>query len=62
MSVALLPAVDELKLLRSGKISPLEFAKEHSHRIERLNPVLNAIVDFDPDRVRIRRDKPPQET
>jgi Asp-tRNA(Asn)/Glu-tRNA(Gln) amidotransferase A subunit family amidase len=62
MSVALLPVVDELKLLRSGKISLLELAEDHIRRIERLNPVLHAAVDFDADRVRIRRDKPPQES
>lgn len=52
MSVALLPAVDQLTLLRAGKISAAELAQEHIRRIERLNPVLNAIVDFDADRVR----------
>jgi len=52
MSVALLPAVDQLALLREGKISAPELAEEHIRRIERLNPVLNALVDFDADRVR----------
>lgn len=51
-SVALLSATEQLTLLRRGDISSLELAEEHIRRIERLNPVLNAIVDFDPDRVR----------
>ena len=45
-------AVELLALLHSGKISPLELAEEHIRQIERLNPQLNALVDFDPDRVR----------
>jgi Asp-tRNA(Asn)/Glu-tRNA(Gln) amidotransferase A subunit family amidase len=45
-------AVKQLALLREGKISPLELAEEHIRAIERMNPRLNAIVDFDADRVR----------
>ena len=52
MSVALLSAVEQLALLRRGAVSPLELAEEHIQRIERLNPALNALVDFDPERVR----------
>src|SRR5271155_1978740 len=52
MSVALLPAVEQLALLRQQKISPLELVDEHIARIERWNPVLNALVDFDPERAR----------
>ncbi len=52
MSVALLPAVEQLALLQRRKISPLELVEEHIARIERWNPVLNALVDFDPDRAR----------
>src|SRR3984885_4904430 len=52
MSVTLLPAVAQLALLEQGKISPLEPADEHIAQIERLNPVLNAIIDFDAERVR----------
>jgi Asp-tRNA(Asn)/Glu-tRNA(Gln) amidotransferase A subunit family amidase len=52
MTIAMQPAVEQLKLLRANKISPVELAEEHIRRIERLNPVLNAIVDFDPDHVR----------
>ncbi len=52
MSLALLPAVEQLRLLRARHVSPLELAEEHIRRIERLNPTLNALVDFDPDRVR----------
>ncbi len=52
MSVALRPAVEQLQMLREGQISAMELAEEHIRRIERLNPILNALVDFDPDRVR----------
>lgn len=52
MSVALLPAVEQLALLQQRKISPLELVEKHIARIERLNPVLNALVDFDPERAR----------
>ncbi|GGA64558.1 amidase [Edaphobacter acidisoli] len=46
------PAVELLSLLDSRKISPLELAEEHIRQIEKLNPQLNALVDFDPARVR----------
>ncbi len=39
-------------MLRRGQISPLELAEEYIQQIERLNPQLNALVDFDPGRVR----------
>jgi Asp-tRNA(Asn)/Glu-tRNA(Gln) amidotransferase A subunit family amidase len=52
VSVALLSAVEQLRLLSRGEVSPLELAEEHIRRIERLNPVLNAIVDFDAERIR----------
>ncbi|MGC8550914.1 MAG: amidase [Acidobacteriaceae bacterium] len=47
-----LPAVELLTRLRQSVISPLELADEFIREIEQLNPTLNAIVDFDPDRVR----------
>lgn len=47
-----LPAVTLLSMLRHAQISPLELAEEFIREIERLNPTLNALVDFDPDRVR----------
>ncbi len=52
MSVVLLPATEQLKLLGSGEISALELAEEHIRQIERLNPALNAILNFDADQVR----------
>lgn len=60
MNVTLLSATEQLALLRERAITPLELAEEHIRRIERLNPVLNAIVDFDPDRIRAqaRQTKP----
>ena len=45
-------AVELLALLASRKISPLELAEEHIRQIQQLNPRLNALVDFDADRVR----------
>ena len=45
-------AVELLALLRESKISPSELANEYITQIERLNPRLNALVDFDAERVR----------
>lgn len=45
-------AIQLLALLREKKISPLELAHEHIRRIEAVNPRLNALVDFDAERVR----------
>src|SRR5579859_2748992 len=50
--LVLLSAVRQLELLRNREISVLDLAEAHIRQIERLNPVLNALVDFDPDRVR----------
>ena len=52
MSVTLLSAVHQLALLRQRKISAVELAEEHIRQIERLNPRLNALVEFNPERVR----------
>ena len=45
-------ATEQLKLLHERKLSVAELAEAHIRQIERLNPVLNALVDFDADRVR----------
>jgi amidase len=45
-------ACELLELLRANKISPLELADEYIRQIERLNPQINALVDFDPERIR----------
>lgn len=50
--VVLKSAVEQLAMLSAREISPLELADEHIRQIERLNPQLNALVDFDPERVR----------
>ena len=50
-------AVRQLELLRSGAVSVLELAEAHIQQIERLNPQLNALVDFDAERVRERARK-----
>lgn len=44
--VTLLSATDQLALLQTEKISPVELAEEHIQEIHRLNPQLNAIVHF----------------
>ena len=46
------PAAALLALLRTRKISALELADDYIRQIERLNPQINAIVDFDAERVR----------
>jgi Asp-tRNA(Asn)/Glu-tRNA(Gln) amidotransferase A subunit family amidase len=51
-NLTVLPAVTLLSMLRHSQISPLELAEEFIREIDRLNPTLNALVDFDPDRVR----------
>lgn len=50
--VLLAPAARQLELLRTRQLSILELAEAHIRQIERLNPEVNALVDFDPDRVR----------
>ena len=50
--LSVMPAVELLSMLRRGQISPLELAGEYIQQIERLNPQLNALVDFDAERVR----------
>jgi Asp-tRNA(Asn)/Glu-tRNA(Gln) amidotransferase A subunit family amidase len=45
-------AIQLLSSLHAKKISPVELADEHIRRIEELNPRLNALVDFDAERVR----------
>lgn len=45
-------AAELLRLLNQSRISPLELADEYIAQIERLNPKLNALVDFDAERIR----------
>jgi amidase len=45
-------AFELLVLLRNRKISAVELAEEYIRHIEWLNPRINALVDFDPERVR----------
>ena len=52
MNPVFLSATEQLLLMRSGQITPAELAEEHIAQIERLNPLLNAFVDFDGERVR----------
>jgi Asp-tRNA(Asn)/Glu-tRNA(Gln) amidotransferase A subunit family amidase len=51
-NITLLPAVELLAMLERSAISPSELAEEYIRQIERLNPQLNALIDFDPDRIR----------
>lgn len=46
------PAVDLLALLANKEITAIELAKQHLQRIARLNPQLNALVDWNADDVR----------
>jgi len=50
--LVLASATRQLELLRAGEVSIIELAEAHIHQIERLNPRLNALVDFDVERVR----------
>ena len=50
--LTVMPAVELLSMLRRGQISPLELAGEYIQQIDRLNPQLRALVDFDGERVR----------
>lgn len=49
-----LPATQQLQMLRSRAVSVVELAEAHIRQIERLNPKLNALVDFDANRVRVQ--------
>jgi Asp-tRNA(Asn)/Glu-tRNA(Gln) amidotransferase A subunit family amidase len=50
--IVLAPATHQLQLIRTEQISITELAEAHIRQIEWLNPRLNALVDFDADRVR----------
>jgi Asp-tRNA(Asn)/Glu-tRNA(Gln) amidotransferase A subunit family amidase len=41
----------QLEMLHRGEIGAVELSEAHIRQIERLNPVLNALVDFDAERV-----------
>jgi len=50
--IVLQPAARQLELLRFGALSIAELAEAHIRQIEELNPILNALVDLDAERVR----------
>jgi amidase len=50
--LVLMPAVRQLEMLGTEEISVAELAEAHIRQIEQYNPVLNALVDFDAERVR----------
>src|SRR5258708_2180441 len=52
MTAISFPSAREIAAQIRGKaISPVEIAQAHLDRIERLNPKLNAFVDWQPERV-----------
>ena len=55
--LVLTPAWRQLEMLQDGEVSVLELAEAHIRQIQRLNPVLNALVDYDVDRVRAQARK-----
>jgi amidase len=55
--VVLTSAAKQLELVRNGELSVTELAEAHIGQIERLNPELNAFVDFDAERVRAQARK-----
>jgi aspartyl-tRNA(Asn)/glutamyl-tRNA(Gln) amidotransferase subunit A len=46
-----LPAVELARLVRSGELSAREIAEAMVERVERVNPVVNAIISWDPEQV-----------
>jgi len=50
--LVLQPATIQLQMLRAGELSIPELAEAHLGQIDRLNPILNAFADFDPERAR----------
>ena len=52
IELTLKSALQQLEMLRMGKVSVIELAEAHITQIERLNPTLNVFADFDADRVR----------
>jgi len=48
----LMPAVRQLEMLGSEEISVAELAEAHIQQIQKFNPLLNALTDFDAERVR----------
>jgi Asp-tRNA(Asn)/Glu-tRNA(Gln) amidotransferase A subunit family amidase len=48
----------QLQLLRANKISALELVEEYIREVGRLNPALNAVTDWDPDRAREKARRP----
>ena len=52
--LVLQPATQQLQMLQARSVSVIELAEAHIRQIERLNPKLNALVDFDANRVRVQ--------
>ena len=52
--LCLIPAHKIASLIRKKEVSAVEVARAHLARIERLNPILNAFVDYRPERVLVQ--------
>lgn len=48
------PATELARMVRDRKVSPSEIAEASIARIERVNPALNAIIEWDPEAIRAR--------
>jgi aspartyl-tRNA(Asn)/glutamyl-tRNA(Gln) amidotransferase subunit A len=48
------PATELARMVREREVSPSEVAEASIARIERVNPALNAIIDWDPEAIRAR--------
>jgi Asp-tRNA(Asn)/Glu-tRNA(Gln) amidotransferase A subunit family amidase len=51
LDLTFLPAVEMARQVREKKVSPVALATAHLKKIEKLNPMLNAFVQVDADRV-----------
>ena len=47
-----LPATELARLIRDKELSPVEVVEAHLARTEKMNPILNAVTDFQPARAR----------
>ena len=50
-------AIEWLRLLSAKQLSARELTQHYIERVERVNPVLNAVVAFDPDRALAEADR-----
>src|SRR6185312_12840015 len=48
------PATELAAMVRAREVSPSEIAEAAIARVERVNPKLNAIIEYDPEAIRAR--------